>query len=106
MERTGVRARLPALCIINAVFFHVLPSLQAQRPNPGLFTASLLYLPLGIWAYAAAGSDGVLGAGALPLSLLLGALAMAAALVMLVLGDRLGYSDVSAGTASDRQPLD
>jgi hypothetical protein len=55
-----------------------------------------------VWAYIAAGADGVLDGGTLVLSLLLGALAMASALVMLVLGDRLGYSDVDPAGTSDQ----
>jgi Protein of unknown function with HXXEE motif len=48
----------PAVCLINAVFFYLVPTIQARRPNPGIFSARLLYLPIGIWAYLAAGSDG------------------------------------------------
>ena len=83
----------PALCLINALFFHIVPSLTADRPNPGLFTAVLLYVPIGIWAYAAAGADGVLDAGTLLLSILLGAIAMASVVVVLMLGRRVAYAD-------------
>jgi hypothetical protein len=37
---------LPGGLLINAVFFHVLPSIAARRPNPGCFTAVVLYLPI------------------------------------------------------------
>lgn len=84
----------PALCLINAAFFHIVPSLQAGKPNPGLFTAVLLYVPISIWAYIAASDDGFLDVGVFLLSMLIGALAMAAAVVVLVLGDRFGYPDV------------
>lgn len=85
----------PALCLVNAVFFHLLPSLQARRPNPGCFTALALYLPIGVWAYAAAAEDGVLSAATLVGSLLLGAAAMATAIVVLVLQRRFRYPDVT-----------
>ena len=45
---------LPAGLLINAVLFHVVPSIAARRPNPGCFTAVALYLPIGVWAYVAA----------------------------------------------------
>lgn len=39
----------PALMLINAVFFHVAPFLVTRgRFSPGLLTAVLLFLPLGI----------------------------------------------------------
>jgi hypothetical protein len=84
----------PALCLINAVFFHIVPSLQANRPNPGLFTAVLLYLPISIWAYVAASDESSLDPGTFLLSVLIGAGAMISVLVILVLGARLGYEDV------------
>jgi hypothetical protein len=89
----GFALALPAALLINAVFFHVLPSLTARRPNPGLFTAVSLYLPIGVWAYAAAGDDGVLDAGTLVLSLVLGAAVMASVIVILALKARFRYAD-------------
>lgn len=82
-----------ALALINAVAFHIVPSVQARHPNPGCFTAVLLYVPIGIWAYSAAAADDRLSAGTLLLSLLIGAIVMAAAIGMLVLGQRVGYAD-------------
>lgn len=84
---------LPALCIINAVAFHIVPSIREGRPNPGVFTASALYVPIGIWAYAAASADNRLSAGTLLGSLLIGAAVMAAAILILILGQRFGYDD-------------
>lgn len=82
-----------ALALINAIGFHVVPSIQARHPNPGCFTAVLLYIPIGIWAFLAAGADDRLSAGTIFLSLLIGAVVMAAAIGMLVLGERVGYAD-------------
>jgi hypothetical protein len=90
----GFALAFPAVCLINAVLFHAVPSLLAWRPNPGLFSALALYLPLGIWAYAAAGSDGQLGAVNVILSIVIGAAAMAAAIGLLVLGKLVHYEDV------------
>ena len=94
----GFALGFPALCLINAAFFHFLPTAQARRPNPGFFSALLLYLPIAVWAYIAASGDGVLGAPALLLSILIGAVAMASAVVILILKARLAYPD--AGPAS------
>jgi Protein of unknown function with HXXEE motif len=91
----GFALAFPALCLINAVLFHFLPTLQARRPNPGVFTALLLYLPIGVWAYAAASADGVLSGATLALSVLIGAAAMASAIVMLAIQPRFRYADAS-----------
>ena len=91
---------LPALSLINAALFHVLPSLTARRPNPGLFTAVLLYVPLGIWCYIAAGQDHRLGALTIIGSVLVGAAAMVSALAILRLAKTFRYPD----SASPAQP--
>jgi hypothetical protein len=91
----GFALAFPAVLIIDAVLFHVVPSVQASRPNPGMITATLLYLPIGIWSYAAASSDGVLSFGAFLLSLLIGALVLASAVAWMALAPRLGYPDLA-----------
>jgi hypothetical protein len=85
----------PALALVNALFFHVAPSIQAHRPNPGLFSAVLLYLPIGVWSYVAASDDGELSAATLVVSVVLGALAMASVIALLVLQRRLRYPDAA-----------
>ncbi len=52
------------LMVVNGVFFHVLPTLVAGRPNPGFLTAALLFLPLGTFTLWSARRDGVLTAKA------------------------------------------
>lgn len=88
----------PAVCLINAVFFHLVPTIQARRPNPGIFSAMLLYLPIGIWAYLAASSDGALDLATVILSAVIGAAAMTSALVLLIIQPRLRYPDVDPGS--------
>jgi hypothetical protein len=88
----------PAAILVNALFFHLLPSVQARRPNPGFFTAMILYLPIGIWAYVAAADDGVLSAATLIASVLLGAIAMASVLALLMLQRPFHYPDVDPET--------
>jgi hypothetical protein len=108
----GFSLAYPACCLVNAIFFHLLPSITARRPNPGLFTAVVLYLPVGVWAYVAAGDDGVLSAATGIGSVALGAAAMASVLVLLKLQPRFRYPDLDpslAGSvghppAADRNP--
>ena len=87
---------LPALALINALGFHVAPSVIAKRPNPGLFTALLLYLPLGTWCYIAAGEDHRLSVLTVIGSMLIGAAAMASAVLIPRLGKSFRYPDASA----------
>ena len=50
----------PALMVINALFFHILPYIRSQRKfSPGMFTAIFLFLPIGIASYHMAVSLGV-----------------------------------------------
>jgi hypothetical protein len=92
-KAAGFSLALPALCLINAVGFHILPSIRASTPNPGVFTATLLYVPIGIWAYIAAAHDHRLAFGAFLLSVVIGALLMASAIAILLAGQRYGYAD-------------
>ena len=89
----GFSLALPALCLINAIGFHIVPSLRAGAPNPGVFTATVLYVPIGIWAYAAASADDRVSFGVLVLSVAIGAALMAAAIAILLAGQRFGYAD-------------
>jgi hypothetical protein len=57
----------------------------------------VLYLPIAIWAYLAANSDGAIDLGTVVLSVLIGAVAMTSALVLLIIQPRLGYPDVDPG---------
>lgn len=50
---------IPAATFVNAVFFHILPTVIQQRISPGVYTAALLYVPFSSWAFVGAGRDGV-----------------------------------------------
>lgn len=77
---------LPALMVINATFFHLLPFLATRgRFSPGLGTAVLLFYPISIWAFYGAYQDGVLSVSTLINSFVIGALLMASPVVMLKL---------------------
>ncbi|HVZ53319.1 MAG TPA: HXXEE domain-containing protein [Pseudolabrys sp.] len=85
----AVALGFPALMLINATFFHVLPFLVTRgRFSPGLVTAVILFYPVGIACYLRASSAGDLNAGSLIGSLLLGAALMASPVVMIKLKDR------------------
>jgi hypothetical protein len=85
----GLALAFPALMLINATFFHVLPMVRTRgRFSPGLFTAVVLFYPVGIACYWSNAADGALGAGALAGSVLLGALLMATPIVLLKIKDR------------------
>lgn len=77
---------LPALMLINATFFHVLPFVTTRgRFSPGLGPAILLFYPIAIWSYMGAWKDGVLNPGVVIASLVFGAALMASPIVMLKL---------------------
>jgi hypothetical protein len=62
-----------------------------------VFTAVVLYVPIGIWSYVAADHDGELGAGAVVGSAVIGAVLMAAAIGFLRLKPRFAYPDSIGG---------
>ena len=86
---TSFALSLPALMLINATFFHVLPFVTTKgRFSPGLATAVVLFYPISIWAYYGAWLDGVLTPSTALLSLLFGAAIMASPIVVLKLRSR------------------
>ena len=79
---------LPGVMLVNAVGFHILPSLRSGAYSPGLISALLLFLPLGGWCMATAfrhHKDSL--KFVMPVSVLL----MAFPVVMLKLKPLLGY---------------
>jgi hypothetical protein len=84
----GVALAFPALMLINATFFHVLPTLWSRgRFSPGLVTAIVLFYPIGVACYWRASHDGALSIRALVGSLVLGAVLMAFPVVLLKIKD-------------------
>ena len=79
----------PALLLINATFFHVLPFLRMKgRFSPGLLTAVLLFYSIGLLCYRAVFQTGLLTGQTLLTSFLGGALLMAVPVVFLKLKNR------------------
>jgi hypothetical protein len=79
----------PALALINAIFFHIAPTLIQRRISPGIITAIVIQIPVGIWVFVGADRDGVLSAGNVVLAVIIGALLMATAVVFPKLAERL-----------------
>jgi hypothetical protein len=85
----AIALAFPALMLINATFFHVLPCIRLRgRFSPGLFTAIVLFYPVGIACYVRAAADGVLSLAALITSFVLGALLMASPVILLLIKDK------------------
>ncbi len=80
---------IPALMVINAVFFHIGGTLVLRKFSPGLITSIFVYLPVAGWTFAAAASDGVLSAPVIGLSALGGAAVQAFPIALLALKSRL-----------------
>jgi Na+-transporting NADH:ubiquinone oxidoreductase subunit NqrE len=64
LARTGWRRPtlsliIPVATLVNAILFHILPTLLQGRAAPGLYTAVGLYLPFSTWALVGAARDGV-----------------------------------------------
>jgi hypothetical protein len=67
---------MPALQLINGVFFHLIPSIIFRRLSPGIFTSFFLFLPLGILCYWGAWVDKELTIKVVILSFTLASFAM------------------------------
>ena len=78
----------PALMLINALFFHIAPTIIQRRFSPGVITACLLFLPVGTWIYWGALQDGVLTTRAIIVSLIGGAIIMAEPVLLLKSRDK------------------
>lgn len=96
----AVSLAVPALFIINAVFFHMLPSARDERLTPGTLSAVFIYLPVAAWMFWAAGTDDRLNFGTFVLAFVLGGAIMAYPLVLLWLRERIGWEAQTAGIAA------
>jgi Protein of unknown function with HXXEE motif len=50
---------IPSATLVNAVVFHILPTIVQSRVSPGIYTAAVLYLPFSSWALVGAARDDV-----------------------------------------------
>jgi hypothetical protein len=58
-RRPAVSLIIPTATLVNALVFHIAPTIIQQQVSPGLYTAILLYLPFSSWALVGAARDGV-----------------------------------------------
>jgi hypothetical protein len=58
-RRPALSLVIPSATLVNAVFFHILPTIVQNRVSPGIYTAALLYVPFSSWALIGAARDGV-----------------------------------------------
>jgi Protein of unknown function with HXXEE motif len=72
----------PALMLINAFFFHVMPVIIKRKFSPGLLTALGLFFPVGIYAYKIALDSGV-SVNEVIVSFVIGILLMAFPIILL-----------------------
>jgi len=93
----AVSLAIPALFVVNAVFLHMLPSLQSDRLTPGTLSAVFIYLPVAAWMFWAAAEDGVLTFGTIVLAFILGTALMYYPLAVAVLARRIGWQHRSEG---------
>ncbi len=80
---------IPALMLINGIFFHILPTIFQRIFSPGVITATLLFLPVSTWIYYGAYLDGVLTWSVAVTSLLLGGVLMASPILFLKLRKKM-----------------
>ena len=81
--RPVIAFALPSLTLINAVLFHLGPTLVQGRLSPGVFTSAALYLPLSVWIFREAARCRLLSASLALRSFALGAFVMALPLVLI-----------------------
>src|SRR5258708_2548928 len=58
-RRPALSLVIPSATLVNAIFFHILPTILQSRVSPRIFTAALLYVPFSSWALLGAARDGV-----------------------------------------------
>jgi len=58
-RRPALSLVIPSATLVNAIFFHILPTIVQRRESPGVYTAALLYVPFSSWALIGAARDGV-----------------------------------------------
>ena len=61
-----------AFMLVNAILFHILPTIVTRIFSPGVITAVVLFLPVGSWAYWGALRNGALDTTAIVASDTLG----------------------------------
>ena len=79
---------IPALQLINGIFFHILPTVKQRRFSPGVITATILFLPIASWAYVGAYLDHMLSIQTVALSFVFGGLLMSTPIIFLTIKEK------------------
>jgi len=58
-RRPAVSLIIPTATLVNALAFHIVPTIIQRQISPGLYTAILLYVPFSSWALIGAARDRV-----------------------------------------------
>ena len=98
----AVSLAVPAVFVLNAIFFHMIPSARDERLSPGTLSAVFIYLPVAAWMFWAAGTDDQLNFGTFVLAFVIGAAIIAFPIALIVLRDRFHWEaqTVSAAASS------
>jgi len=99
----AVSLAVPALFVINAVFFHMLPSARGDRLTPGTLSAVFIYLPVALWMFWAADQDGKLDFGTFLGAFIIGAALMSYPLLVLALKKKIGWDDETVAAATEER---
>lgn len=92
----------PALMLINATLFHVLPVIATKVYSPGVTTAVVLFYPVGAWTYYGAWKDGALTFASGLISVVMGAALMATPIVLLKIKQNRRFQYRPENPAGDR----
>jgi len=91
----------PAVMLVNATGFHVLPVIRTRVFSPGIVTSVVLFYPIAIWCFVAAAQDDALSIGNAIASLVLGVLLMAYPIILLKIRHWRCFRYGVAETATD-----
>jgi hypothetical protein len=80
-RRPALTLVIPSVTLVNAIFFHILPTIVTGRVSPGIYTAAILYVPFSSWALVGAARDGV-PRTAIATALIAGALMMVSVVLL------------------------
>ena len=86
LRQPTIGLALPSLTLINGVFFHIGPTILLGQISPGVFSATLLYVPISTWLFSQARRQGQLTLRNVLAAVVLGGAVMALPFVILRLG--------------------
>ena len=58
-RRPALALIVPTATLVNAIAFHIIPTIVERQVSPGIYSAAMLYVPFSSWALVGAARDGV-----------------------------------------------